>query len=849
MAAFASLLSLGHVLDHLLQHPPRQMAVLDKAQIHSLLQNITFLQDFLEDFSLIRGDEIRAFEEKIATSAYAAQDIIEGRVVDQILEDSAAASERSSTLFCQDLHKVIEEIASMKKDVMKIKETEGNKFGQQPRKHATAGAFLRGASHSKNTMVGFHDDLIQIMDTLTENESNLHILPIVGMGGSGKTTLAKNVFDNPLIVQHFDLKAWVTISQQYSVQETLFGLLKEIGVFAGEGEENTQKNAAELGLCLHRSLFDRRYLIVMDDMWSIEAWDGIKRFFPDNNNGCRVMVTTRLSNVADHFRSCTPHQLHFLDHDQSWALFCDKVFGKESCPPHLEEVGNTIVRNCRGLPLAIVAISGLLAKSSPTLEYWDYVANDTYAALNMGGDGLCLEILYLSYKHLPVHLKPCFLYMAIFPEDRPIGISRLVKLWVAEGILKPIISRSLEEVAEDNLKDLVDRNLIQVRRYGSSNKIKSCTIHDLVSDLCLREAQKEKFLCVTKFHSLNYHSRVIDRERRLNIQRSCDREDLKSMSLLKVLKISDEEIVRLIKSRYVDFSCLMFENLLNMLESLSTLWNLQTINITGYSLSGINLPSEIWGMPQLRHLKVEDGDFYLPDPPSTNSENGGGNIVVMKNLQSVYKIRNFRCTDEVLCRVPNLKRLGITYRLFPSGLGWDYFEVYNLFHLRNLVSLSLNCDKKLSLENLQFPHSLKKLTLRKCGVCWEDLTVVGSLPHLEVLNLLDEAVKGREWNPLEGQFLELKSLQIEYSDVVEWIADSSHFPCLEILLLGFLGDLKEIPYGIGEIPTLRLISLIECSDSANSSAKKMEEEQQNLGNYDLRVRALNLGLGYGGCNE
>ncbi|XP_073121209.1 putative late blight resistance protein homolog R1C-3 [Henckelia pumila] len=862
MAAYASLLSLGHIIDHLLQHLiPRQMAVLDKAQIDSLLENITFLQKFLEDFSLMRRDEIQGLEEKIVSSANAAKDVIESFVAVQILQNSKAkrrwvgifrcldfvkllgkkgtlSNELKSFIpFSQNLQKVIEEISSLKKDVMKIKETEGIKIMEQPRKAATAGSFILGASHSKNTMVGFDEDLIQIMETLTGDESNLHILSIVGMGGIGKTTLAKNVFDNPLIVQHFDRRAWVTISQQYSVHEILLGLLEYIGVLVGGGEEITQD---ELGLRLHKSLFDRRYFIVMDDMWSIEVWDATKRFFPENNNGSRVMVTTRLTNVADDFRSCAPHQLRLLDEDQSWALFCDKVFGPESCPPELEEVGKTIVRNCGALPLAIVVISGLLAKCNRTVEYWEYVANDTYKALNMGGDGLCFEILYLSYKHLPVHLKPCFLYMATFPEDSKIRITRLVKLWVAEGILKPIRSRSLEEIAEENLKDLIDRNLIMIHYYGFSNKMKTCTIHDLLRDLSIREALKENFLGVTMKGS---------RISRLITQRSSEEEKIKSSFaklhiLREVLKMgyvcSDEEIVRLVNFRYIDFRLTMLKNLLNTLESVSLLWNLQTITIAGGAWSlkqpTINLPAEIWEMPQLRHIKRDEGVFHLPDPPSTNIKNGRGDIIVLKNLQTLHNIRNFRCTDEVVDRIPNLKKLGITYnRRFRNCFGWDHYKVCNLARLCNLESLFLEGNEKNVLQNVCFPPSLKKLTLQRGGLCWEDLTAVGSLPHLEVLTLMDGAFKGREWNPVEGQFLELKCLRINDTDVEEWTADSSHFPRLEKLILACLYHLKEIPQGIVEIPTLRSISVVLCNESLNSSATKIQEDQQNLGNSDLLV--------------
>ncbi|XP_073125709.1 putative late blight resistance protein homolog R1A-3 [Henckelia pumila] len=937
MAAYASLLSLGHIIDNLMQYLiPGQMAVPEKAHVDSLLENITFLQDFLEEFSLTRGEEIQELEEKVARSASAAEDIIERHVADHILKNYEARSGSS-----QNLQNVMKEFDSIKNYVMKIKKTEGIKTLEQPRKSAaediidsrvvdqilpnsktewrrgifsvlhflnlfklvtegirsmlrprkdaTAGSFVRGtsrskntmvgfdedeetsapagsfvqdASKSKNTMVGFDEDLNQIMEKLTGRWSDLRIVSIVGMGGIGKTTLATNVYHHPFIVQHFHVRAWATISQQYSVREILSALLKDIGVPAECNKDINQLTDEEIGEHLHKSLCGRKYLIVMDDVWSTECWDDIKRFFPGNNNGSRVMITTRLTNVADDFRSCAPHKLHLLDEDQSWALFCDKVFGQESCPPELEEVGRTIVRNCGALPLAIVVISGLLANSSRRVEYWEYVANDTYEALNMRGDGLCSEILSLSYKHLPVHLKPCFLYMSISLGCHEISISRLTKLWVAEGILKPMRHRSLEETAEDNLKDLIDRNLIMIHNYGSSNKFRTCTIHDLLRDVCLRKAQKENFLCVTMMDSINNHSKIIDNKRWLIIKQSCYKEecqkrvfDTKSLTysglisserlhrLLIALNMDDicsyEDIMRLVNSRYIDFKAPWYPNMSNALESLPLLWNLQTLIIESHdddTETGITLPAEIWEMRQLRHLKIEDGVFNLPDPPTSNSR---GDIIVLKNLQTLYKIRNFRCTDEMVHRIPNLKKLGISWQ-FTVFFKWDYDEVYNLSRLSNLESLFVKTDDYLLVpQDLRFLQSLKKLSLERCGVSWKDLTMVGTLPRLEVLKLYFGAVRGREWNPVEGQFLALKCLRIEYSDLEEWTADSSHFPRLEKLQLWHLVRLKEIPYGIGDIPTLRSISLEDCSDSANSSARKVLEEQQNFGNYDLQVQILN----------
>lgn len=211
-------------------------------------------------------------------------------------------------------------------------------------------------------------------------------------------------------------------------------------------------------------------------MWSIEAWEEMQLFLPDNDNGSRVVITTRLSNMAIQFCSST-FVMNFLDEDKSWELFCKKAFGEEDCPHEFEEIGKKIVQKCKGLPLSIVVMGGYLKKSPRTKEYWENVANKVGSFLNSAEDERCMKILSLSYNHLPVHLKPCFLYMGIFPEDNHIWVPDLINLWVAEGFLKPDKSRSLEEIAEDYLNDLFDRNLLLFGRWSRNGKIESCYIH------------------------------------------------------------------------------------------------------------------------------------------------------------------------------------------------------------------------------------------------------------------------------------------------------------------------------------------------------------------------------------
>ncbi|KAL0308053.1 UNVERIFIED_CONTAM: putative disease resistance RPP13-like protein 3 [Sesamum calycinum] len=223
----------------------------------------------------------------------------------------------------------------------------------------------------------------------------------------------------------------------------------------------------------------------MDDVWSIKAWDDFKLFFPNDGNGSRILITTRLLDVArplcfnNHYFT-----MNFLDEDNSWNLLCEKTFAQKSCPyPELEEIGRNIARCCRGLPLAIIVIGGLLANSKKAREYWEFLVENITSFINFGDDDYCLKILSLSYNSLPIHLKSCFLYMRVFPEDDEIEVSKLIAFWIGEGFLKPIRGKTLKEAAKEYLKDLADRNLILIRKWTRTGKIKTCGVHDILREL------------------------------------------------------------------------------------------------------------------------------------------------------------------------------------------------------------------------------------------------------------------------------------------------------------------------------------------------------------------------------
>ncbi|GMP92800.1 hypothetical protein CsSME_00042882 [Camellia sinensis var. sinensis] len=217
-----------------------------------------------------------------------------------------------------------------------------------------------------------------------------------------------------------------------------------------------------LGEMLYKNLKGKRYLIVIDDIWDISAWVDLKMYLPNDKNGSRVLFTSRLKVVV---MQAPPdshiHSLRYLTEEESWELFQWKVFQNESFPLQLVEIGKQIMKKCEGLPLAIVVIAGLLAKNKKTKEWWKQVAQRVSSFI-VSDPNQYLDIIALSYNHLPCHLKPCFVYLGAFPEDPEISVQKLIWLWVAEGFIQNIGERSLEEVAEDYLMDIIQRRLVIV---------------------------------------------------------------------------------------------------------------------------------------------------------------------------------------------------------------------------------------------------------------------------------------------------------------------------------------------------------------------------------------------------
>ncbi|XP_047978801.1 putative late blight resistance protein homolog R1A-10 [Salvia hispanica] len=442
---------LNSSFQHLDPHQSRWIVDENNPQLQSLLHKATSLQKLLD-----RKSSFTKLDSQIREVAHQAEDILESHMVRHMLSGSNCVR---FTLSKPRLKKVTRQLDSVMKQAEKLVEMEDTKMLREldsameqlklvemedrkmPQELHSAMEQLKlvlemedrkmpsgSSSSSKNAVVvGIDEDLMQLKDRLTRMKKKREIVPIVGMGGVGKTTLSRKLYEDPLIVDHYAYRAWTTVSQDYNMRQVLKSLLRCI-----TGKECDQPTD-ELKDLLYKSLFGSKYLIVLDDIWSTRFWDEIKME----------------SDVANYASSSSPqHQVRLLSDSKSWNLLHQLVFGEKEFPLVLQEIGRKIAKGCGGLPLAISVIGGLLSKMERSEDVWRKIGEIVIAAIS-GSDEQCYSILSLSYNHLPNHLKPCFLYMGAFPENFEIRGSRLVYMWIAEGFVKSNGERSLEEEAED----------------------------------------------------------------------------------------------------------------------------------------------------------------------------------------------------------------------------------------------------------------------------------------------------------------------------------------------------------------------------------------------------------------
>ncbi|KAM3321303.1 hypothetical protein P3S67_008505 [Capsicum chacoense] len=783
--AHASVASLMRTIELLLtSNSPMQSLTCDhRGDFSALHEKISSLEVVVKNFEKnnISG-ELTDLEVQVKEVANTVEQTIQLGVTEVVLANDENMRVKAHERLSDRLQQVAEEIDHIWKESTKIQDK-----GKQASKESTVQEFPSSSKdirNVKNNMVRRDDQRKQLVEDLTRSYSGEpKVIPIVGMGGIGKTTLANEVYNDACIRSHFDVCAWVTVSQQQNVKEILLSLLRSIKVdkvFTG--------SEAELADMLQKSLKCKRYLIVLDDIWKSEAWDGMELMGPD----------------------------------ESWNLFKSAAFSSEALPYEFETVGKQIADECHGLPLTIVVVAGLL-KSKRAIEDWRSVAKDVKSFVTNDPDERCSRVLGLSYNHLTSHLKACLLHFGIFPEDSDIPVKNLMRKWMAEGFLK--LKNDLEGEAEKCLQELVDRCLVLVcKKSRDGTKIISCKVHDLIYDLCLTELQRENIfimndivLGVSKRGNLSMQKmqpfkRVIGGEIDY-----CPKE-LIHFKLLKVLELRHIEIdnfpLQILSLIWLSYLSLQCRENLDIPPEICRLWNLQTFivqEVQTFIVHGpsqivkITFPEEIWGLMQLRHLKLPR--FYLPDCPSGSVDKG--RHLDFSNLQTIAYLSSCCCTKEVILGIQNVKKLGIVQDENDYGCFRDA-GLFNNLHQLETLSLQYLFNRFFPASAEAFPATLKKLKLKRTFLSWSCLDIIAELPNLEVLKLMADACHGQEWYPNVQGFTRLKLLIIVFTNLKYWKATCDNFPVLESIGLRHCRCLKEIPIEFAEINSLQLIELTGC---------------------------------------
>nr|XP_027100451.1 putative late blight resistance protein homolog R1A-4 [Coffea arabica] len=725
-------------------------------------------------------------------------------------------------------------------------------------------------------VIDLADEKKLVIDRLISGSGKLDVVAVVGMAGLGKTTLVRRVYNDPLVTYHFHIQAWCCVSQAYQKRELLLQILSDIVELTDDVLEMSDE---ELKFKLYRCLRRNRYLIVMDDIWSIEALYDFKRSFPNDDNGSRILITSRHFHVAAEDEvDGTPHSLRRLSDDESRKLLQKKLFDTKECPNELMEVGEQIAASCKGLPLAVIAIAGLLGRTDMILDRWKEVLESICSQTTNDPEMRCMEILDICYRYLPNYLKPCFLYTAVILEDKDIPVKKLAWLWRAEGFLTDTGAESIEDIAEGYLRDLIGRSLVLPSKRRSHGGIKTCRVHDMLRTLCIRKSEEENLLQLQNGYDELFDSSHEDidygvdpnyiypknsikyQKRRLCI---CSKRNHFIMSRpsgpyvrsllysatndlyprcpydisfifdnFKLLRVLDLECINMGDSFPTGVLVLVGLRFLALCgdidsipASITFLQNLETLLVKGLK-GNVSLPYAMWSMENLRHVHVknyavitlQDGEsIVFPD------------VLNLVSLSSPYLLCS-KGIEDIMRRLLKLRKLKCRFSELRDDTGKsNQFPVLNF--LTELESLNMLYSGRVASPcKFDFPSNLRKLTLSKFRLPWDCISDIGRLPNLEILKLQYKAFEGKVWEMKEGEFLKLKFLKLDSLNIAEWKASSDHLPQLQHLILKSCRQLKEVPSGFGGSSTLEMIEVLLCTGSLEESVRRLQEEQPDMRN-------------------
>ncbi|KAJ6306048.1 hypothetical protein OIU78_021389 [Salix suchowensis] len=751
----------------------------------------SFLQDAEERSE--RDEGLRAWVKQVRDVAYDAEDILEefmlrfaashGSGFIHFLRNSYRSTRKLSAR-----HRLAAQLQSIKARVKAISERRNafslNRIDMPSTSSAAVEKWhdprIASLYLDEADVVGIENPKRLLVSWLVEGEEKLSSISVVGMGGLGKTTLVKKVYDSHPIRRSFDTRSWVTVSKSFASAELLRVALQGFLVTANEPP------------------------------------------LPEN---------------------------------EAWTLFCMKAFRGEPkavCPPELEEMSRDILRKCEGLPLAIVAIGGLLSKKKNEGLEWKKVRDCLATELKSNNElGSLRRILQLSFDNLPYYLKQCYLYLSVFPEDYLIKRMKVIRLWIVERFVEEKQGFTMEEVAEEYLNELVNRSLIQVVEMNYLNRVRTC---DLMREIIQLKSREESLVMIATGTRISKNEKV----RRLSVHENSEVQSdmrfpylwsfllfsshhsfehgFRNYKLLRVLNLDrarfpsfPPELVDLIHLRYLS---LRWTTIRELPESIRKLKCLEILDLKRSTVS--SLPTGITQLTclcQLRNYRHSfQSSFFFPDTHGMRVPSGIGRLTSLQKLGSVEVNEDNELVRE-LGKLTQLRRLGILKLREEQGMDLCY-TLERLKHLTAMYLVSLNKTDFLQLDSISSPPKylqrlylkcslsvlpgwiaslqyISKLVLQYSNLKSDPLKALQKLPSLVVLELR-QAYAGEELCCDPGGFSKLKKLGLHELERLQRIRIAKgSMPGLEKLVITACTVLETVPDGIENLKNIEHLVLIE----------------------------------------
>ncbi|KAJ9556491.1 hypothetical protein OSB04_011105 [Centaurea solstitialis] len=627
------------------------------------------------------------------------------------------------------------------------------------------------------------------------NNQNFNVVPIVGMGGVGKTTLARLLYSDPKVKDHFKTRAWVCVSNEFDILKISKSILENVT------REN--KEFADINLlqeALKQQLMGKRFLLVLDDVWSEsdEDWDALVRPLHVGDPGSKIIITTRKDQLLKKLGHDDLYHLQILSFHEALSLFSQHALGVNNFDSHpmLRPHGEGIVGKCDGLPLALKVL-GRLLRTKTNEEEWKELLNNEIWRLEKG-DGI-VPALRLSYNDLPAYLKQLFAYCSLFPKDYMFEKEELILLWMAEGFLHPSAENTstIEHLGHKYFEELLSRSFFQ----RAPNDESLFLMHDLINDLAvyvagdfflrlatdtekdvrndaLEKYRHMSFVCEEYIAYKKFKTLKGARNLRTFLATAIGVKEswgtfyfsskilndlLHELPLLKVLRLNSLEIYDVPESigalkhlRYLNLSQTKIERLP---ENICNLYNLQTLIVFGCDRL-TKLPKNFSKLKNLRHFDISDTPFLNKLPSGISELRGlqtlskifigdnGFAITKLNNLTSLHGKVSLKGLDKVPNVMHALEGNLSQKRISELVLEWsDRFAGSQEEALQkdvlNVLTPHKDSLEKLGIEfygGLEFPNwigdplflRLTHVELRGCKKC-TSIPLLGQLPSLKEL--------------------------------------------------------------------------------------------------------------------